>query len=981
MLPSVKLTIAAVSGAAIQRSGNTDAAGFYQFASMPVGTYRVTSQLNGFQTTIIENVVVEVGHTTVLNIQLPTGFVNEQVRVEANTTLVDLESVSVGQVLNERTVQEIPLNGRYLVDMGLLVAGSVTPPQNATFATPTRGGGSLGLVTAGNREDTVNFQINGITLSDQVNNSLAFNPPLTSIREFKIENSTFNAETGRNSGAVVSIATRSGTNKYHGELYEFFRNDSLDARNFFNFSSADPPPFKRNQFGGSFGGPVILPGFGEGVPPIWSGKDRTFFFITYESLQQRQGVVLNSLVLSDAQRGAVTNPVIRRLLPFIPRANLVDSSGAARFSGSSRASADVRQWTLDINHTFSKNDRLHGYYLHQNVVRNEPTSGGATIPGFGDDRHSIRDLLTLAQTHIFSPHFVNEFRFGFNKYSFDVTPLAGINPASLGINIGVDEAIGLPQINISGGFNFGGPPRIPSTRFGRTIILSDTVSYTKGRHSLRFGGEYRGFKNENVIKDTGSFNFPSIESFIAGNANSFTRTLGTLSNIIKLSSFGLFVQDRFKIKRNFTLDLGLRYDVSDVPREQDDRFIIFDPTSVSLLRVGRDIEKIFEPVYTKLQPRLGFAWDPFKEGKTSVRAGYGIYIEEPVTAGVAQTSVNPPLAIPLSFTGPVRLDNAINLATAAGLAPVTYDQNFKDSHVQSWNVNIQREVAGDIAVMIGYFGSKGTHLRLSRNINQPTSGVRPFPRLSQSSPELPGTPLGNIVQIESSGNSNYNALWTTLQKRFSRRLHLNASYTWSKSIDYNSSGTPAPTVSVQDSFNIRGERGLSDFDARHRFVLSSIYELPFKGNRFADGWQIGVIFQTQTGNPINIVTSTSAVNGVANTIRPDVVRTINTIGSVERWFDTSAFVAVPRFGNLGRNVVIGPGFSNIDLSVLKNFKLWEGIRLQLRVELFDLLNRANFGQPGRVVGSSGFGQITNTRFPTGDSGSSRQMQFAVKLAF
>jgi hypothetical protein len=281
--------------------------------------------------------------------------------------------------------------------------------------------------------------------------------------------------------------------------------------------------------------------------------------------------------------------------------------------------------------------------------------------------------------------------------------------------------------------------------------------------------------------------------------------------------------------------------------------------------------------------------------------------------------------------------------------------------------------------MVGYFGSKGTHLILRRNINQPVNSVRPYPALSLSSPILPGSPLGNITQVEGTGNSSYNALWVTANQLLRRGLQFNASYTWSKSIDYNSFSSQG--VVVQNSYDLNGDRGLSDYDARHRFVVSAIYELPFRGNRFADGWQLAAIVQAQSGNPFNIVTTNSAVNAVAGTLRPDATGPINVIGSVERWFDTSVFTPVSRFGNLGRNVVIGPEFNNTDFSVSKQTKLTESIRAQFRAEFFDAFNHANFGQPDSVVGTPAFGRITSTRFPTGESGSSRQIQFALKLVF
>jgi Carboxypeptidase regulatory-like domain/TonB dependent receptor len=964
-----------------QRIGETDAEGNYQIAALPVGNYRVEAQAQGFRTKIVDSVKVEVARIVVLDFRLEVGNLTQTINVASDTPLVETATVSVGQVISERTVQEIPLNGRYLTDLALLTPGSVTPPQNGFLSPPTRGGGSLGLNTAGNREDTVNFQINGITINDQLVNLLLFNPPLTSIREFKIDNSTFSAEYGRSSGAIINVATRSGTQEFHGELYEFFRNDALDTRNFFNFTSARPPPFKRNQFGGAIGGPIYLPRFGEGGPVLRSARDRAFFFFNYDVLRQRQGVDLNSLVLSDTQRASVTDPVIRKLIELIPRANFLDSTGTPRFVGSAPASADVNQWTMDISYNHSERDRLHAYYVYQRTSRTEPNIQGNTIPGFGNTRVGFRQLLTLNETHIVGPNLVNEMRLGFNRIYFTDAPDANLNPIDFGINNGVNSPIGLPQINIAGGLNLGGPSQIPQGRGDTTMVFSDTVSYLRGRHSLKFGGDYRQFYNNNFTKDTGLFNFPSVAAFIAGNANSFSITLDDRVNSIKQDSLGFFVQDNFKWRPSLTLELGLRYDLNLTPTERYDRFIVFDPQTASLLRVGRDIDQVYRTNHKNFQPRVGMAWDPFGKGTTSLRAGYAILVEQPMTDAVFGTSINPPLARPLTFTGTVRLDNAINLAQAAGNSLITVDHNYENAYVQSWNLNVQRQLLPDLAVMIGYFGSKGTHLRISRNLNQPLNGVRPFPRLSTASPQLPGALIGNITQVEGTGNSSYNALWVSATKRFSHGLQFNASYTLSKSIDYNSLSSPPTVVTVQNSYDLRADRGLSDFDARHRFVASAIYELPFTGNRIKDGWQFSTIVQSQSGNPVNIITSNSTINGVANTLRPDVAGPVAITGALDHWFDTSAFTPVARFGNLGRNVIIGPSFNNVDFSLLKNLQLKESMRLQMRAEVFDFLNHASFGQPGRVVGSQNFGRISNTRFPTGDSGSSRQMQFVFKFLF
>jgi len=969
------------SAISIHRKATTDQAGRYQIASLPMADYRIDVRAQGFQTQIVAGVRLEVARKTAQNFQLQVGDVSEEVVVTPTIDLIEQATISAGQVIDRRTVQEIPLNGRHFIDLGLLTPGSVTPPQNGNLSAPTRGQGSQAMNTAGNREDAVNFQINGINFNDLINNIITMLPPISSIQEFAIDNSTFSAEYGRNSGAIVNLATRSGTNQYHGELIEFFRNDALDARNFFDFNSSKAQPFKRNQFGGSIGGPLVLPRFGEGHPrAAYHGSDRTFFFFAYEGLRQNQAVNLNTVVLSDQQRLSATDPVIKKLVDLIPRANFIDSSGAAWFVGVTPTKVLVDQWSIDVSHSLNQSDRLHGYYAVQRDDRNEPTLLGNNIPGFGDIRKNFKQIFTLNLTRVFNNTTVNEARFGFNRFSFRGSARFALNPADFQIMNGISETIGLPQINVAGAFNFGGPRQLPQGRGDTSFVVSDTLSRLSGAHSIKLGGEYRRFFSNFFMTDVGQFNFPNIGSFIAGNANSFSITLPSTASSIAQTALDLFILDNYKWKSNLTFDLGLRYELNLAPTERFNRFIVFDPERAALLRVGTDIDQVYKSNAANFQPRVGLAWDPFKDGKTSVRAAYAIMTEQPTGTAVLNTTTNPPLATPLTFTGPIRFDNARALATSAGVAPISVDHNYENTYVQSWNLNVQRELMRQVVLMAGYFGSKGTNLRISRNLNQPVNGVRPFAQLSASSPVLPGAPLGNITQVEGTGNSSYNALWLSGNARLDRGLQLNISYTWSKSIDYNSLTSPI-TITVQDSYNLRGDRGLSDFDARQRLTFYGIYELPFKQNRAVRGWQLAAIVQVQTGNPVNIITSNATVNGVPNTLRPDVAGPVQIVGNVDRWFDTGVFAAVPRFGNVGRNVLIGPGFSNVDFSLVKSTKLTEGVSLQFRTEAFDVFNHASYGQPGRIVGTPGFGRITNTRFPTGDSGSSRQLQFALKVIF
>src|SRR5262249_2146095 len=394
---------------------------------------------------------------------LKVGDVSQSVTVTTGGTMVESSTTSVGHVMDGRMVQTLPLNGRYFLDLGLLLPGSVTPPQGAFGAAPMRGLGSLNINTGGSREEAVNYVINGVTLNDLTFSSISFQPSISTVQEFKIDNSTFSAEHGQSSGAIVNIATRSGANAFHGEVFEFLRNDALDARNFFTFTSSQPPPFKRNQFGGQLGGPIV--------------KDKAFFLFSYEGLRQRQGINLNSLVLSDAQRAAVTDPVIHKLLPLVPVANFADSSGASRFVGSDSAPVNADQWTGDISYNLAKNDRLHGYYALYRNNSIEPIRSGNTVPGFGNATPVQRQIFTLNETHVFGSTVVNEACFGFSRWHSSNTPNAQLNPLDFGINNGITQPIGLPQISVAGGMNFGGPSAQPSGRGDTTFVIADTLSH------------------------------------------------------------------------------------------------------------------------------------------------------------------------------------------------------------------------------------------------------------------------------------------------------------------------------------------------------------------------------------------------------------------------------------------------------------------------------------------------------------------------
>jgi hypothetical protein len=416
------------------------------------------------------------------------------------------------------------------------------------------------------------------------------------------------------------------------------------------------------------------------------------------------------------------------------------------------------------------------------------------------------------------------------------------------------------------------------------------------------------------------------------------------------------------------------------PTERQDRWVVFDAASASLLRIGVDKDEVYRQ-NSNVEPRLGVAWDPLGDSRTLVRATYALTVEQPMINAVTNLGANPPLGSPLTVTGVVPIASAFAQARAGGLAPITIDPDYRNGVTHSWNVNLQREVAAGTAFMAGMAWVEGHNLRLTRNINQPIGGIRPFAAVSADSPILPGVPLGNITQLESSGKSRYRSLWASLTRRLSRGLQFSGSYTWSQSLDYNSLSSPPTVITVQNGYDLPDSWGPSDFDVRHRLVARGVYQLPLGSHPLLDGWQLAAILQCQSGSPLNIVTSNSSLTGVPNTVRPDVIGPIEIIGDVQRWFDPSVFVAASGFGNLRRNAVVGPRFDNLDLSLSKAIRLASRTRVLLQADVFNVLNHPNLGQPGRIVGSPNFSVITNTRFAPGDSGSSRQIQLAARLVF
>jgi hypothetical protein len=604
-------------------------------------------------------------------------------------------------------------------------------------------------------------------------------------------------------------------------------------------------------------------------------------------------------------------------------------------------------------------------------------------------------LISLNETWVISPTMVNEARIGGNRIHLVFEPDNTDNPAAFGINNGVSGPIGLPQITVSGAVTFGGNNGFPQGRGDTTAVASDTLSWVHGDHTIKFGGEERRANTDNFSATPGTFTFPSINAFLADQATGFTTTPSNRSNRSYANALGFFVTDSWKVTHRLTLSLGLRYDWYGTPTEAGGRYVVFNPTTDTLQHVGSDggPGEVYNQSAKNFEPRLGFAFDPFGKGRTMIRGAYAIMTDQPGFGLVTGLVGNPPYAFPVSFTPSaatpyVSFNNAYALA-GGSVSPYSVAANYKDAYVQQWNFGLEQQLGSDFIITARYVGSKGTNLNIERNYNQLINGVHPFLALAADSPIDPGVKLSTITVSESDGNSSYNALWVTAEKRLSKGLQFVVSESWSKSIDDNSRNYQG--IVIQNSYDIAGDRGLSDFNAASRTTISGIYQFPFHGNRFKDGWQLSLVETTQTGNPLNFHTSNAAFTGLA-LLRPDVTGPVitgfspATNGSnldVQYVQNPSVFVNQGNaFGNLGRNVVIGPGWSNLDLALEKNTRITERLTLQLRADAFDALNQTNFGNPVTTVGSATLGIITSgTRYAAGDFGTSRQMQMSAKLIF
>jgi hypothetical protein len=1034
------------------RSQSTTNTGTYHLI-LPAGEYELRVSAPRFNTAV-RHETLSVSQSARVNFQLEIGKQSESVDVQGDGLLVESGSTTIGNVVTGRELVDLPLNGRNFTELGRLQPG-VSPLTAGVM----QAGGSLrggqAYAVNGQRPESNNYLLDGTTNVNRVDGGYALKTPVDAIQEFRILTETAPAEFGGTSGATTTVVTRSGTNDFHGDIYEFLRNDALDARNFF---AAEVEPLKQNQFGATFGGPVR--------------KNRDFFFVYYEGFRDREGITNSATVPSEAQRtgdfselrdpqtgqpiplinritgkpfpdnqipAEAINPLSLSLLSLYPHAN----AGPNLFIGTETLSNDSDQGGTRFDHVFREADQISFHYVQSASSLINPFSvKGANVPGFPVKEDISTNAATISETHSFSGATLNVARIGFFRNIFDTDqPINRTSPRELGFNYDTTflPAQGPPFFILNGYATAGNPNTGPRDTTQNTYEAYDSLSHTTGGHNLKAGVDFRRTQinlSQGTVSN-GYFVFgpfpasDSFASFLLGAPLAFLQAGGDVNRGLRSTIFSVYLQDSWRVTPRFTINYGFRWEVdtpfTDIRGRIDSwspgkQSVVFKNAPVGLLFPGDPgVPDGIAPVYWKgLMPRLGFAWDPAGSGSTSIRAAYGIFYDS-VTNGLSAPLLGPVLATPwLQLRQPAQ---PINFADPwHGTDPFTpnsfpqpvilrtIQNGMRPPYAQNWNFSVQRSLARDYLLDVRYIGNKGTRLPRAIEANpalyQPgATSANADRRRIYAGCHGPTGPcdFSSVGIITDSTNSTYHAGQASLTKRFANGLAFVASYTYSKTLDYASSISVSGTVPrlyagendlAQNPFDLKAEHGPSIFDARHRFVLSGSYELPFRAannwfeRAFVAGWQVNTIANFSSGTPFTVYdTANVSLQATAPEItgtyssRPDLVADPNAgARTVEAWVPRSAFrrldpvTEAGQFGNEGRNVIRGPAIANVDVSVLKNFVVTETIRVQFRAECFNVANHANFGLPDNNVADLNFGRISTASSP-------RLFQAALKFIF
>jgi hypothetical protein len=1032
VIPGVMIT--AISAETnLRRTATSNEAGLFSIPDLPPGKYRAQVSLPGFQTTVVENIELVVGQEFVLNTTLQVGGLAEQVTVASEVPLVDTSTAQVSGLVAERQVKDLPLNGRSfdnLISLNPVMVNSSAIKQNTSSST---GPGNYFSV-AGRRPGENIFLWNGVEYPGG-SNAISSTPGgvsgqllgIEAVREFNIVPNMDAAEFGHRAGGQVGIVTQSGTNAFHGSAYEFLRNSALDARNFFDrqVRPTDPriPPFRRNQFGGSAGGPIQ--------------KDKTFIFGNYEGFRQ-QWYLTKVAIVPDAQarQGMLPdangvyrpvpdfNPAVVPYFALWPEPNGPNIGGGAAYSYNTTPNP-VREdfGIVKVDRTFSDKDTFNAAY----TIDDGDNTGTGQNPFSLVSNSERAQVISLSDTHIFSPTAVNNFTAGFSRvwyryfYSLSISP-AGVQPFVVGkppgqINIGGSQ--GNTTITPAGSGPNTGHDQL---NIDNIFTYQDNLRITRGIHSIAVGGWLERLQSTDLSGTYGQVNFPSLTSFLQGRPTVFQVTQPAPMIPFRVWMGAWFVQDAMKLKHNITLSLGVRHEFSDGYHAKNNLAASFiqGPNGVLLSQ-----PRIGDSLFTKNRakwlfgPRGAVAWDPFGKAQTSVRAGFGMAynlldnigwccINVPPIAGASQITSNVPFPLQI-VPGVTSLASATPGGGRLGIQPDAYTPTVFNYHFE-----IEQALPSNISLRVGYIGSRGYHevLRADANKTFPTicpaspcpaglpAGTKYFPATARRNPQL-----GSAGIFFTSGINNYNGAFVDVNRRFRSGLGLRSNYTFGRSLDNQSAitGTQAggQIGVVMDTDDRRRDYGLSAFDVRHRFSLNGMYELPLGkdkaflrgvhgvADKLVSGWQLNAIANLQSGFPFTptLGFNQSRDGDTNNPDRPNMApgRTLKDVylRTPEHWVDATDF-ALPlagTYGTVGRNVLTGPPLKTVDLSLFKTTRLTERSTLQFRAEAFNVLNRANFGIPNLVMlmpsgaPSNSAGAITTT------ATTSRQIQLGLKLSW
>jgi hypothetical protein len=1007
----------------------TNDVGIYVLRGLPVGRYHVVAALTGFQGAKNTDVVVRVNEDVRLDIALSVGAVTDTVTVSGKASTVDTTTGTLKTIVDQERIENLPLNGRNAAQLMTLVAGVL--PDRTDLTSGATYPGVQPVSSSGARGNTTNYVLDGGSNNDHYTNGPNPMPNPDALQEFSVQTNSFSAEYGRNVGAIVNAVTRAGTNQFHGLGFGYFRHYKFNANNFFNPGIDDG--LKRSQYGATFGGPIV--------------RNRTFFFGSYQGTNQRRKPTTRSgLVPSAAMRNGdfsaiarpLRNPFTGELFPnnqiptslfspaavkiandWLPLPNPAGSDNALTLRFAQPQDDDDTQWLGRADHTFTDKHRMYGrFWVSRASTPAVLLDGNILSSAFG--RTWQNTVGSINDTYIISPSVLNNLVVTFNRTNNTNSQIYPPDYSTLGINAYNDKT---PQwfFNVAGYFGINSGDT--NTFLRNEIQFLDTVRVTKGRHELATGIDYSYGQGDTVnnFRANGRFSFSNaagytgdaLADFYLGRFSTFEQAIGEYKNT-RMHSLATFIQDTYRVNRQLTLNLGLRWDPFFPYTDVNDRLGCYRPGEKSQVYVNAPVGVVYpgdaacpkggyDPSWADLGPRIGLAYDPIGDGKSSIRAGYGMFYDRPNTIATNSPANQAPFGTLVSFPGDsvnsmsnpyagrtnpfpadpfdVPSDVQFFLPNAA----FSYDPNLKNGRLQSWNLTLEREIMPSYLVRAAYAGSWGDRLAIGRELNPAL--YAPGATTATTNQRRPLFPnFSTITTLESTGRSEYHSLQLTLDKRMSRGFSVLGSYTLSKTLDHASEAKQTGPTQT-NPFDLEYDWGYANSDRRHRLVTSFLWQIPGTfgsgvANAILSRWSLTGILALQSGNGITVLSGVdNARTGTGNQRAdqngdPVLSSDRPTSEKILQWFNTSVYSAnaLGTFGNSARNTLRGPGSRNVDLGLHKTFATGGGTRVQVRIEAFNAFNWVNLNPPNTSQNSANFGRITGAASP-------RVMQGALRFSF